>query len=258
MVNRTDRLYAIAEELRAVSPRPRSASWLAKRFEVSVRTIERDVSALKRAGTPMWAEPGRTGGLCLDRSRTLPPVNFTPQEAFALAVAIEGVPANPFSPAARAAHRKVIGAMGVADAAAARELASRVHVLASDESSVAIPARIADALSVGHVLRIDYHDRAGTITSREIEPLVYIRTPASGIWSRGVGFVRVCEPSGRIASEPSPACLKSLRPAACHLRNSESRAGFDSSVISKTELRQEDVAVRGHDRIESVRVDAQE
>jgi predicted DNA-binding transcriptional regulator YafY len=30
------------EELRAVAPRPRSAPWLARRFEVSVRTIERD------------------------------------------------------------------------------------------------------------------------------------------------------------------------------------------------------------------------
>jgi predicted DNA-binding transcriptional regulator YafY len=34
-MNRTDRLYALVEELRAVAPRPRSARWLASRFEVS-------------------------------------------------------------------------------------------------------------------------------------------------------------------------------------------------------------------------------
>ena len=45
-VNRTDRLYALVDELRRVSPRTRSATWLAGRFEVSVRTIERDLDAL--------------------------------------------------------------------------------------------------------------------------------------------------------------------------------------------------------------------
>ncbi len=38
-MNRTDRLYALVDELRAVSPRRRSARWLAARFEVSVRTV---------------------------------------------------------------------------------------------------------------------------------------------------------------------------------------------------------------------------
>ena len=61
-MNRTDRLYALVEELRAVSPRPRSARWLAARFEVSSRTVERDIAALQEAGVPIWAEPGRTGG----------------------------------------------------------------------------------------------------------------------------------------------------------------------------------------------------
>lgn len=61
-MNRTDRLYALVEELRAVAPRLRSASWLAARFEVSTRTIERDLSALQQTGVPIWAEPGRTGG----------------------------------------------------------------------------------------------------------------------------------------------------------------------------------------------------
>ena len=47
-VNRTDRLYAIVEDLRAISPRCRSARELALRFEVSSRTIERDISALQQ------------------------------------------------------------------------------------------------------------------------------------------------------------------------------------------------------------------
>ena len=46
--NRTDRLYAIVEELRARAPRTQPAARLAERFEVSVRTIERDLSSLQK------------------------------------------------------------------------------------------------------------------------------------------------------------------------------------------------------------------
>ena len=57
-MNRTDRLYAIVEVLRATAPR-RAARDLADRFEVSVRTIERDISSLQQSGVPIWATPGR-------------------------------------------------------------------------------------------------------------------------------------------------------------------------------------------------------
>src|ERR1700733_67039 len=95
-MNRTDRLYALVEELRAVAPRPRSAPWLPARFEGSVRTVERDSSALQQSGVPVGAEPGRTGGYCLDKARTLPPVNLTPSEAVAMAVALRRMEGTPF------------------------------------------------------------------------------------------------------------------------------------------------------------------
>src|SRR5690606_24238149 len=87
-VNRTDRLYALVEDLRAISPRCRSARELAERFEVSVRTIERDIAALQESGVPIYAEPGRRGGYELDKHIFLPPLNFTPAEAAATAVAL--------------------------------------------------------------------------------------------------------------------------------------------------------------------------
>ncbi|WP_449372085.1 helix-turn-helix transcriptional regulator [Arthrobacter psychrolactophilus] len=176
-MNRTDRLYALVEELRVMAPRPRSGRWLADRFEVSVRTIERDINALQQAGTPIWAEPGRTGGYCLDPSRTLPPINFTAPEAVAMAIALENMAGTPFQQAAQTALRKLLAAMQGSDAAAARELASRVHLLGPTTDLPPVPALLADALSSRKVLRIDYQDRDGATTTREIEPLGYVGTP---------------------------------------------------------------------------------
>jgi predicted DNA-binding transcriptional regulator YafY len=56
-VNRTDRLYALVEELRAVAPGYRSTTWLADRFEVSTRTIERDLAALQQRSPVLSSGP---------------------------------------------------------------------------------------------------------------------------------------------------------------------------------------------------------
>jgi len=173
-VNRTDRLYALVEELRAVAPRPRSSTWLATRFEVSGRTIERDIAALQQGGVPIYAEPGRVGGYCLDKARTLPPVNLTPGEAVAMALALRGLDGTPFRDAAGTALRKLVAAMQSDDASAAHALARRVHLVGPAEPVPRVPRLVADALSARRVLRISYADRAGATTVREIEPLGYV------------------------------------------------------------------------------------
>lgn len=37
---------------------------LAERFEVSVRTIYRDIEVLSQAGIPVYAKKGKNGGIC--------------------------------------------------------------------------------------------------------------------------------------------------------------------------------------------------
>lgn len=172
-MNRTDRLYALVEELRAVAPRPRSARRLAERFEVSARTVERDISALQQAGVPIYAEPGRAGGYVLDRSFTLPPVNVTAAEAVALAVALHRLGGTPFEEAARSALHKIVAVMPERDAVAARGLAARVHVLGA-EPAMPVPRAIADAVAGSRVLILDYTDKHGTRSRRVVEPLGYV------------------------------------------------------------------------------------
>lgn len=60
---KTDRLYAITVYLLNHGKTP--AEVLARLFEVSVRTIRRDVDALCRSGIPVVAEPGAGGGYSL-------------------------------------------------------------------------------------------------------------------------------------------------------------------------------------------------
>jgi predicted DNA-binding transcriptional regulator YafY len=125
-MNRTDRLYAIVELLRASPSRPTSARAIANHFEVSSRTIERDILALQEAGVPIYAEGGRTGGYLLDSLRTLPPVNFTPTEAAAIAIALGSPQATPLPHSARSALAKIMAAMSAEDADSARQLGQRL------------------------------------------------------------------------------------------------------------------------------------
>jgi predicted DNA-binding transcriptional regulator YafY len=82
-VKRTERLFALAEHLRGRRTGV-TAEELAARFDVTIRTIYRDLDALRDASLPLSAERGRGGGYALDRSYSLPPVNFTAREAAVL------------------------------------------------------------------------------------------------------------------------------------------------------------------------------
>jgi predicted DNA-binding transcriptional regulator YafY len=171
-VNRTDRLYALVEELRAAGPRGRSARRLAERFEVSVRTVERDLSALGQAGVPLAGQPGRRGGYFLDRSMTLPPLNFTPAEAAAVAVALSGADRVPWSRDARSALRKIVAAMPAGAARRARELADGVRLLIqpAPEPDPAVAAEVWRAVYERRRLWLEYVDVGGEHTEREVEP----------------------------------------------------------------------------------------
>ncbi|MFB9835537.1 helix-turn-helix transcriptional regulator [Actinoallomurus acaciae] len=175
-MNRTDRLYAIVEELRASSPGRRTARSLADRFEVSVRTIERDVSALQQAGVPIYADTGRGGGYTLDRTRTLPPMNFTPAEAVAVGIALGQATGAPFARSARTALLKIIAAMSAADSAEARELAERIQFLVpgTRDDRASVPAVVEEAVALRQVVRLAYVDRNGAETERDVEPVAFV------------------------------------------------------------------------------------
>jgi predicted DNA-binding transcriptional regulator YafY len=168
--NRTDRLYAIVEELRARAPRCLRAADMAHRFEVNIRTIERDLGALQQAGVPIWAQPGPGGGYSLDPSTTLPPLNLTADEATALAVALAATSPMPFASAGRSALQKLTAVMSSRQLDAATALADRV-LLAGTEAPQSPETRVVEeALRQSRAVEIDYRDREGRPTTRTVEP----------------------------------------------------------------------------------------
>ncbi|WP_330181282.1 YafY family transcriptional regulator [Nocardia sp. NBC_01503] len=175
-MNRTDRLYAIVEELRAIAPRLRTARELAERYEVSIRTIERDIGALQQSGVPIYADVGRRGGYALDKRMSLPPLNFTAAESVALAVALDRSLDTPFAHAGRSALRKILAAMTESDAASARELVGRVGLIEHTDPTVAqgIPPLVEQAVQARRVLEFGYRDRFGAVTHRRVEPLLLL------------------------------------------------------------------------------------
>ncbi len=82
-MNRIDRLQAILTTLQ--SRRIVRAEDLAEKFEVSIRTIYRDVRALEVGGVPICAEAGI--GYYIMKGYHLPPVMFTKEEARSLLMA---------------------------------------------------------------------------------------------------------------------------------------------------------------------------
>lgn len=76
-LKRFDRIVAIWIQLQ--SKRIVKAADLAKRFDVSLRTIYRDIRTLETAGIPIYSEAGT--GYSLMEGYRLPPVMFTKEEA---------------------------------------------------------------------------------------------------------------------------------------------------------------------------------
>lgn len=80
---RLSRLTAILTQLQTI--RLLTASQLAEKFSVSVRTIYRDIRALEQAGVPILTEEGK--GYTLMEGYRVPPIMFTEAQANALILA---------------------------------------------------------------------------------------------------------------------------------------------------------------------------
>ncbi|MCC6409488.1 MAG: HTH domain-containing protein, partial [Planctomycetes bacterium] len=136
-----------------------SAQALAQAFEVSVRTIYRDIDALSAAGVPVYAEKGRLGGFALRDGYRTRLTGLDRPEAESLFFA--GIPFAAeqlgLGAAAGTTRLKLLAALPEATARDAQRVASRFHVdpvawfQGPDEQRV-LP-ELASAVWLGRMLR---------------------------------------------------------------------------------------------------------
>lgn len=181
-MRKKSRLFALAEALRARRTGVTAAE-LAQRFNVTLRTIYRDLEALQDAGMPIKADRGRGGGYALDKNYQLPPINFTAREAALLVVLARMASEQrlmPFPATIDKAADKVRAALTTS---AQRELLSLVKELQIvGVPALPVPASVRDAIETawfeGRPLRIVYAKSAWQMSPRivKIRNLVFDRS----------------------------------------------------------------------------------
>jgi len=186
--DRNERLDALVAEIRAQEGV--SMSELAERLGVHVRTVRRDVRALRQRGLDIEADRGRGGGIRFARLAPLPPMRLDAQQAVALWLSVEisrGVSGLPFSQASRGALSRVLGALPPERRAQLRQLARRIVIGAPasesmresfGEMSPVLLEAFERCFREARCMGFGYVDRKGQRTQRRIEPHgIFIRLP---------------------------------------------------------------------------------
>lgn len=181
-MKRTSRLFALTEVLRGRRTGI-TAEELAERFGVSVRTMYRDLDALKDASLPLHSERGRGGGFALDRSYSLPPVNFSVREAMVLLVLGKFASHMRFLPFDETLASSLDKVRAALPKAAQSELSKRESALQFvGVPAHAVPAQVKrvveDAWFASSPVRLRYRKKDGSRNERvvRIESIVLERT----------------------------------------------------------------------------------
>lgn len=174
-----------------------SATELAVRLEVSVRTLYRDVDELSAAGVPIYAQRGRNGGFELAPGWQTRLTGLTEAESqVVLLGGLEG-PAADLGLAAEvsAAREKLLGALPQAARAQALKVGDRLHLDPLDWYRAQTPAPllrvVASALWTDKALAIDYASWRKR-SERTVQPL--------GLVSKSGNWYLVAQMNGRTST----------------------------------------------------------
>ncbi|MDD2306441.1 MAG: YafY family protein [Prolixibacteraceae bacterium] len=174
-MNHIERLNAILIHLQ--SKRIVKASEIAERFEISLRTVYRDIRALEESGVPIGAEAG-VGYFLMDNYK-LPPVMFTKEEASALLFGeklVEKMSDDGMKAEFCSALFKIKAILNPEEKDRLEKLYSQISVLNYTSSNVNFNrlflSEIQQALVSKQVLEIDYQAGYGApATKRLVEPI---------------------------------------------------------------------------------------
>ena len=173
-----------------------TAEQLAEEFEVSVRTIYRDIDALSAAGIPVYGDRGPGGGFALLDGYRTRLTGLAAGEAEALPmIGMPGAAASlGLGAAASRVRGKLLAALPPAGSAEAGRMAARFHVdpvdwYRADEPVRHLPA-IARAVLDQKLLAMRYESWTGARDWR-VEPLgLVLKAGAWYLVARGAGKIR--------------------------------------------------------------------
>ena len=174
-MNRIDRLHAILTHLQ--SKKKVRAQEVADRFNISLRTVYRDVKALEESGVPVIGEAG--SGYSVMEGYRLPPVMFTQEEASALlmgAKLAEQLTDASVKKYFEAALYKIKAILRTTDKEYVDQLTGHIEVLqsrlpadhASNQYLAALQKSIVDKKVVFLRYQSNSHEE---ITERQVEPI---------------------------------------------------------------------------------------
>jgi len=174
---RISRLTAILTQFQ--TKRMVTASELAAKFSVSVRTIYRDIRALEQAGIPIFTEEGK--GYSLMEHYRLPPVMFTENQANALILAEQLVLKNKdasFITDYLEAIEKIKAVLKhtVKDKANLLSDRTRFSQIINGERNSNNLSDLQFALTNFFLVNIEYTNESGNTTNRLIEPFALLST----------------------------------------------------------------------------------
>lgn len=174
---RLSRLTAILTQLQ--TKRLLTATQLADKFSVSVRTIYRDIRALEQAGVPIITEEGK--GYTLMEHYRLPPITFTESEANALITAEQIVLKNKdasFVETYSEAIAKIKSVLKHSVKDKANLLSERVYFAENETIERTSNHLLAIQFALTNFLQtqITYTDEAQNTTERIIEPFALLST----------------------------------------------------------------------------------
>jgi predicted DNA-binding transcriptional regulator YafY len=185
-VNRIDRLFAITTQLQAQG-RVRAAD-LAGIFEVSTRTIYRDIAALSEAGVPVVSLPGQGYGLA--EGYFLPPLQLSRNEAVALlfgARLVMSRASHELAAAANQAISKIVSTIRQEAREPLRQLDTIVQFWPPPDGTPSLHANdrqieaLIAAIAHRHIIAMRYFSRTrGASTVRQVEPHRLVH--ADGRW----------------------------------------------------------------------------
>ncbi len=174
---RLARLTAMITHLQ--SRRMVTARDMAKKYNVSIRTIYRDIRTLEQSGIPIATEEGK--GYSMQEGYTLPPVMFTEEEANALITAGHLVHKNKdrsFSECHQSAVTKIKAVLRGSQKSKTEFLSSRLQVRNNKENAKTSDylIRLQSTIANLNVVELCYYSLDAQYSERKVEPFALYTT----------------------------------------------------------------------------------